>query len=240
MQPHLTDGEPELVPPAQLLRARAALATAPSPEARARHLLAVAAAAREHSSPASRFASRTVRGAAAVVATLAITSGLAAAQVLPTPAQRIFSSVSERFSSNEAPPATPEDTGGSGPSSDGPGLVATGGSADVDAVSGATTSTTDAATPGGPVAQTTTTTQPGSTTTTVPSTTTTIPGPLGPGSPDEPSEPGGTDGGPTDPGSGGDDGPTDPGTDGGTDGSVGTTEITVLTEDPDPAAGGPG
>ncbi|HEY9557693.1 MAG TPA: hypothetical protein VIR58_13230, partial [Acidimicrobiales bacterium] len=71
--------EPELAPPAELVRLHAALRHGPSPATRAKHLAAMAAAARESTStPAGRFASRGVRGIVAVVATLAVTSGLAA------------------------------------------------------------------------------------------------------------------------------------------------------------------
>lgn len=234
---HFPD-EPELLPPAELLRLRAALVRPPSSQVRTSHLAAIAAAARDHSSsPAGRFASRTVRGAAAVIATLAITSGLAAAQVLPAPAQRIFSSVSDRFTPDPpAPPATAGATQGvddpaSSPSR-GDGFreaTPSGGSDDptapASAIDDATTSTTEA--------PTTTTTHP------IVPTTTTIPGPSGPGSPD-PTDPGTTDGGPTDPGST-DGGPTDPGSGEPTDpGTVGTTEVppTVPPEDAVAPAGG--
>lgn len=235
---HFPD-EPELLPPPELLRLRALLVRRPTAQVRANHLTAIAAAAREHgSTPAGRFASRTVRGAAAVVATLAITSGLAAAQVLPAPAQRIFSSVSDRFTPDPvAPPATAGATAGEPDPAD-PGSGGTGGA----------TPPAAADEPSAPAVTdrpTTSTTARPSTTTTRPAlpTTTTIPGPSGPGSPDGPTDPGSTDGGPTDPGSGG---PTDPGSGEPTDpGTVGTTAVpptvtTVPTQDAVTPTGGSG
>jgi hypothetical protein len=228
--------EPDLVPPAELLRHRNALVQPPSPRTRSRHLAAITAAAREHSaSPAGRFASRSVRGAAAVVATLAITSGLAAAQVLPAPAQRIFSSVSGAFSP-DAPPATagdPDDTDATSLSTAPAGPDTTGGvlvPADTTSSSdGVTSSSADTIAPSSTA---TPTTAPPATPTTLDPTTTTIPGPTDPGSSDGPTDPGSTDGGPTDPGptdpGSTDGGPTDPGSD---DGTVSTTEVPPTTTD---------
>ncbi len=240
--PHPPGEEPELVPPAELLRLRAMLVRAPEPATRARHLAAITAAAREGrtSGHAGRFARRGVRVAAAVVASLAITSGLAGAQLLPQPAQRLLSSVGDRFSPDEAPPADPGATGGhAGAGSDGPARDAAaqpssdqGRSADGD---GDTTASE------APASSSTTTPPTSAPTTTEPptSTTTTIPGPVGPGSPDDPTDPVPTDGG-TDGGSSG--GSTDGGTAGGpTDGGsggMGTTEIPP--EGPTTTMGGPG
>lgn len=229
---HPTDDQPELVPPAELTRLRAALVRPPSPATRARHLAAMSTVARERTSTqVGRLASRSVRGAAAVVATLAITSGLAAAEVLPAPAQRIFSSVSDRLSpGNEAPPATAEDPAPVDDASTPP--------PGTDEPTGApSVATTDAEpTAEEPVAAapkpTTTSTSTTTTRPTVPTTTTTIPGPTEPGSPD-PSDPGSTDGGPIDPGT--EDGPTDPGTVGRTDVPPSTE---APTEDPVSPAGG--
>lgn len=250
---HDAQPEPELVPPAELLRHRAALTRAPAAHIRAAHLAAVGADVRERvTSPAGRFASRTLRGAAAVVAALTITTGLAAADVLPAPAGRILSSVSDRITGHRtAPPAEPVEVDATTSRSDGPeqGEDAGGTPPGVAEVEEPAPEAAKAAAS----RSTTTTTQPSTTTTTAaPTTTTTIPGPTQPGSPTEPIDPA-TDGGPTDPGTGG--GPTDPGTGGGatgpgtdgggeptdggtggsdTDDSVGTTGVstTVPTEDP--------
>jgi len=202
---HFAD-EPELVPPADLLRLRAELRRGPSASTRARHLAAAVEVSRHHArGAAGRFASRGVRAAVAVVASLVITTGLAAAQVLPPPAQRFLSSVSDRFS----PPTTarPAIAGDPGSGLDG--------SATVDGADDRAGDTGDAADGGDaitPTSEGTATTRSSSTVTTQPGTTTaptvTLPGPLGPGSPEDPTDPG-TDGGPTDPGT---DGPTDPGT----------------------------
>jgi hypothetical protein len=173
------DDGPELVPPAEMLRLRHALMRAPDPEVRAQHLAAVTAASRQGvmGGPVGRFASRGVRVAAAVVASLAITSGLAGAQLLPQPAQRLLSNVSQRFapSNDTPPPATtdePDDstsTTGSRP-----------GRPEVDPGVGiASTLATDAP----PDTSTATTAEPPV------ETTTTIAGPTGPGSPDDPADP---------------------------------------------------
>jgi hypothetical protein len=236
---HAAD-EPELVPPAELLRLRAELRRGPSASTRAKHLAAAVEVSRQHAGGAAgRFASRGVRAAVAVVASLVITSGLAAAQVLPPPAQRFLSSVSDRFS----PPTTAR-----------PARAGDAGRGSATTLDGAEGSTGDSGTSGDGVVTTPTsegasTTRPGATATTQPRTddttlpTVTVPGPLGPGSPDDPTDPG-TDGGPTDPGTDSTDGPTDPGTttttttvggtDGGTDGA-GTADVTTTTA---PASGG--
>jgi hypothetical protein len=170
-----SDG-PELVPPAALLRMRNALSDPPSAEVRAHHLAAVATASRQRSGPMGRYASRSARVAAAVVASLAITTGLAAAQVLPQPAQRLLSNVSDRFApSHEAPVTTvgeaPSDPGGKDPER---------GDGGAPAVSPATTDTVADPTP--PTTATRPVVSP-----------TTIPGPTGPGSPTDPTDPGPTD-----------------------------------------------
>lgn len=238
---HLAD-EPELVPPAELLRLRAELRRGPSASTRARHLAAAVEVSRLHAGGSvGRFASRGVRAAVAVVASLVITSGLAAAQVLPPPAQRFLSSVSDRFS--PPPTARPASAGDTGSGSDGSastldpagGPVTEAGDPTVD---DAATATSDGASSTRP--SSTATTQPGTTVTTAPPVT--LPGPLGPGSPEDPADPG-TDGGPTDPGT---DEPSDPGTtttttpggtDGGTDGA-GTADATTTTTTTAPGSGG--
>src|SRR5690606_26599951 len=89
---------PELVPPAELLELRGHLAVAPRVETRRAHLDAIVAQVRDHRRTAwGRAASSAARGAAAVVVTLTVTTGLAAADVLPDQAQKIFTSVSDRF-----------------------------------------------------------------------------------------------------------------------------------------------
>ena len=114
-----SDDGPEIVPPAELLRLRARLSRPPAPAVRAQHLAAVATAARQTgvAGHVGRFAGRGARAALAIVASLAITSGLAAAQVLPQPAQRLLSNVSDRFAPEpDAPPARadePDRDGGS-------------------------------------------------------------------------------------------------------------------------------
>lgn len=188
---HPDDG-PELLPPAELLRLRAELARPPGPELRARHLAATAMAARQlGNSPMGRFASRSARGAVAIVAALAITSGLAGAQLLPEQAQRLLSNVSDRFAPSDdsdppAEPATPGDatttlrsaTDDPAPEDDGPADVTT------------STTATATATTDEPVVGPGTTSVPTSVTTSPPSPTdTTIPGPAGPGSPDDPTDP---------------------------------------------------
>jgi hypothetical protein len=230
------DDEPELVPPPELARLRAILGRPPTHATRARHLAAATGASYESSGAAGRFARRGVRAAVAVVASLAITSGLAAAQVLPPPAQRFFSSVSDRIypSPPEAPPATatdpgvdPERTPTTDPARTGDAPAVTDSGGDPPATTASTrasapgvTSPTSISTPTAPV--------------------TTIPGPGGPGSPDDPTDPG-----PTDPGTDGGSGePTDPttttttpGTDGGTT-DAGTADATTTTTTPADSGGG--
>lgn len=211
---------PELAPPEHLLRMRDALVRPPSARTRATHLAAIASAMGErHATPASRWASRGVKGAAAVVAALTITSGLAAAEVLPPPAQRIFSSVSSHFSppksapAHETPAATDGQSSGSAPEGNG-----SDGASVAPANPDADTAPTTAAAPSS------TTVAPS--TTSVPKVTTTVPGPSGPGSgegpteptvPGEPADPGGdpTEPGPTDP---------EPG-----DGTVTATDLSTTT-----------
>lgn len=176
------DEGPELLPPVELLRLRAELARPPAPEVRAGHLAAAVHAAR-HRRPGSmgRFASRGARAAVAIVASLAITSGLASAQLLPDQAQRILSNVSERFApTDEHPPADPARPGDatttvrSEPEDDG---------REDDTPAPDVVVTTE------PVADVLTVPE---TSTTRPSTGTTIPGPGGPGSPDDPNDPAAT------------------------------------------------
>lgn len=238
---HPPHDEPELVPPAELLRLRALLSRSPDAGTRTRHLAAVTSAAREGivSSPAGRFARRGVRVAAAVVASLAITSGLAGAQLLPQPAQRLLSSVGERLSpSEDAPPAPTADAadqgdGGSEAPARGGALPLAEDREQLETTTTQPPTTTSTTTPPTSEPSTTTTTEPPA------STTTTIPGPGGPGSPDDPTDPGSTDGGSTDGGS--TDGVGTAETDGGTDGggSTGTTSTTeVPPEGPTTTVGG--
>ena len=183
------DEGPELLPPAELLRLRAELARPPADAVRAQHLAATAMAARQRGHlPMGRFASRSARAAVAIAASLIVTSGLAGAQLLPDPAQRLLSNVSERFAPESDPPAEPaqpsdatttraatEDD--SAPAGDKP--------------AAAPTSTTEA-----PVVEPV---RPSTTTTLLPSIDTTIPGPPGPGSPDDPTDPDATTTTTTDP-----------------------------------------
>lgn len=178
-----SDDRPEIVPPAELLRLRARLSRPPSPVVRAQHLAAAASAARQPgvAGQVGRFATRGARVAVAVVASLAITSGLAAAQVLPQPAQRLLSNVSDRFSPEpDAPPARSQDpSSGGSPTTDAPSREREG---------APTTAADDGADP--------TTVAPVTPTTAgrvVVAPSTTIPGPVGPGSPTDPTDPGPTD-----------------------------------------------
>ncbi len=180
----------ESVPPAELLRLRNALVRPPGAHVRAQHLAAAATTARHHplSGPVGRFASRGARVAVAVVASLAITSGLAGAQLLPSPAQRLLSNVSDRFApSQDAPPATAADPeAGDHSSQDAPSRPAQG---SPPPLAGDTPTTLGGAVSSGP-------------TTTAPHpTSTTIPGPIGPGSPEDPVDPEPTTTTTTDPGS---------------------------------------
>ena len=106
------DEGPELLPPAELLRLRAELARPPADAVRAQHLAATTMAARQRGHRAmGRFASRGARAAVAIAASLVITSGLAGAQLLPDQAQRLLSSVSDRFAPETDPPAEPAEPG---------------------------------------------------------------------------------------------------------------------------------
>lgn len=189
---------PELVPPAELLELRAHLAVAPRAETRRAHLDAIVAQVRDHRRTAwGRAASTAARGAAAVVVTLTVTTGLAAADVLPDSAQKVFTSVSDRFGGGDGTPT-------SDPADDISLTTTETTTRQADRETRATTSTTGPSTTSTsttvpePVVTTTTTstTQP-PTTTTVPPTTTTAPvaGPTDPGSPggvedpEEPAEP---------------------------------------------------
>jgi hypothetical protein len=173
------DEGPELLPPAELLRLRAELARPPADAVRAQHLAATTMAARQRGHRAmGRFASRGARAAVAIAASLIVTSGLAGAQLLPDPAQRLLSSVSDRFAPETDPPAEPAEPGDAttvpvAPERSAPADDRSGGDA---------TTTTEAPTV---VLDDPTTT----TTTLLPSVTTTIPGPAGPGSPDDPTDP---------------------------------------------------
>ncbi len=176
------DDGPELVPPAELLELRSHLSVAPSDEVRRTHLEAVVAQVRHGRRTAwGRVASGTARGAAAVVVTLTITSGLAAAQVLPAPAQKIFSSVSDRFTGrvDEADVPAPAATDPAPAAADDEATTTTTRRPAPEPVAATTTSTT--VVPPAPVV----TTPPKPTpSTTVPPTTTTVLSPTGPGSPD--------------------------------------------------------
>jgi hypothetical protein len=112
--------ELDLVPPAELLRAKAALSDEPEPELAHRHISAAAAAARAAhaarltvTSPAIQGAAVVVRRgskvavAAAVVALLSV--GLATPEVVQ-PAQRLLASMTDRITGSgvpETPPAEP-------------------------------------------------------------------------------------------------------------------------------------
>lgn len=188
------DDGPELVPPAELLDLRSQLSVAPHPEIRRSHLEAIVAQVRNRPRTAwGRVVSGAARSATALAVTLTVTTGLAAAEVLPEPAQKILSSVSDRFTgrvdSPEAPaeepeiaepaPAAEEDTSTANETTD---------RSTAEAVTSTTTSTTvaavapivTAAVEPEPTTTTTTTTVPPPTTTT-----TTILPPGGPDSPDE-------------------------------------------------------
>jgi hypothetical protein len=177
----ISEEGPELLPPAELLRLRAELARPPAAEIRSQHVAATAMAARQRGNrPMGRFASRGARAAIAIVASLAITSSLAGAQLLPDQAQRLLSNVSDRFAPSHGdtdPPADPAQPGDATvlrtPDGGGP-------TRDASAVDEVTTTTITGATAA----------PDGATTTTVPSTTsTTIPGPGGPGSSEDPTDP---------------------------------------------------
>jgi hypothetical protein len=185
------DEGPEPLPPAELLRLRAELARPPADAVRAQHLAATAMAARQRGHlPMGRFASRSARAAVAIAASLIVTSGLAGAQLLPDPAQRLLSNVSERFAPESDPPAEPAQPGDATTT-----RAATeddSAPADEPSVGRDPTSTTET-----PVVEPV---RPGPTTTTLlPSIDTTIPGPPGPGSPDDPTDPDATTTTTTDP-----------------------------------------
>jgi len=176
---------PEPVPPAELLRLRNVLTRAPRAEVRARHLAATVGAAQQRTvvSPVGRFAGHSARTAAVIVAALAITSGLAGAQLLPAQAQRLLSSVSERLNpiddgpsiDSELPAPEPTQSGSGGSSKS-----RTGSDDDPTAPAEVSPSTTD------DITGASSTTAASSSTTSPPRTTTTIAGPTGPGSPDDP------------------------------------------------------
>ena len=185
---------PELVPPAELLELRGHWAVAPRVETRRAHLDAIVAQVRDHRRTAwGRAASSAARGAAAVVVTLTVTTGLAAADVLPDQAQKIFTSVSDRFGGGDGTPTSePADDISLSPTE------TTTRQADRETkatTSTAAPSTTTSTTAPEPVVTTTTpTTQPPTTTTVPPTTTTTAPlaGPTDPGSPggvEDPEDP---------------------------------------------------
>jgi len=173
------DEGPELVPPAELLRLRTLLLRGPRAATRARHLAATTAEARQRplvAGTAGRFATWGGRVAVGIVASLAITSGLAGAQLLPQPAQRLLSGVSDRFAPPAEAPATTvadaadpvvADAGGSSGSADRRSRTVADGT-------GTGTEATDPAV---------TTVPP----TTDPPVVETIPGPTGPGSPGDPT-----------------------------------------------------
>ena len=182
------DDGPELVPPAELLELRSQLSVAPSDEVRRTHLEAIVAQVCHGRRTAwGRVASGTARGAAAVVVTLTITSGLAAAQVLPAPAQKIFSSVSDRFTGrvDEADVPAPATTDPAPAADDDEATTTTTREPAPEPVV-ATTTTSTTLVPPAPVV--TTPPEP-TTTTTTPPTPTTLPGPPGPGSEQEPEVP---------------------------------------------------
>jgi hypothetical protein len=172
------DEGPEPLPPAELLRLRAELARPPADAVRAQHLAATTMAARQRGHRAmGRFASRGARAAVAIAASLIVTSGLAGAQLLPDPAQRLLSNVSDRFAPETDPPADPAEPGDATTVP-----VAPERSAPADDRSGGDATTTTEA-------PTVVLDDPTTTTTLLPSVTTTIPGPAGPGSPDDPTDP---------------------------------------------------
>lgn len=191
----LSNDGPELVPPAELLALRAQLSVAPGAEVRRSHLEAIVAQVRiGRRSTWGRVASGAARSAAAVVVTLTITTGLAAAQVLPQPAQKILSTVSDRFGGGVDSPDVPDELDEpAAPEASEPVAVAesddvppareTTRSLDREPDVTATTSTTVA--PTTPVVTTPPEPEPTPTTTT----TTTIPGPTSPESPVAGEEP---------------------------------------------------
>lgn len=173
------DEGPELVPPADLLRLRTLLTRGPRAATRARHLAATTAEVRQRplvAGTAGRFATWGGRVAVGIVASLAITSGLAGAQLLPQPAQRLLSGVSNRFSppaeapattvADPADPVSVGDGGSSGSDRGATSLTGSGGAGDGSADDASTTTTTPTTAP--PVVET-------------------IPGPTGPGSPADPT-----------------------------------------------------
>jgi hypothetical protein len=189
---HHPDDGPEPLPPAELLRLRAELSRPPGAQVRAQHLVAPAMEARQRgNTPMGRFASRSARAAVAIVAALAITSGLAGAQLLPDQAQRLLSNVSDRFAPTDGdPPADPAQPGDtttvhSAPSAD-PG-------SDGDAPAGDSPTTTEGSVVDAALSTTTTTLHV--------ATSTTIPGPGSAGSPDDPNDPDATTTTTIDPGS---------------------------------------
>ena len=182
---------PELVPPAELLDLRSQLSVAPHPEIRRSHLEAIVAQVRNGRRTAwGRVASGAARGAMALAVTLTVTTGLAAAQVLPEPAQKILSSVSDRFTGRIDGPEVPEESEEAEPvpatdEADPATEAETTDRSTAEPVASTTTSTTIAVV--APVVTTVVEPEPTTTTTTTvpPAPTTTILPPTGPGSPDE-------------------------------------------------------
>lgn len=178
---------PELVPPAELLELRSQLSVAPHPEIRRSHLEAIVAQVRNRPRTAwGRVVSGAARGATALAVTLTVTTGLAAAQVLPAPAQKILSSVSDRFTGGVDSPDAPEepDVAEPAPASDDDTTTAAAETTDRSTAEPATTTTTsttvvavapDVTAAVEPTTTTTTTTAP------IPTTTapTTVPSPTG-------------------------------------------------------------
>jgi len=210
MSDHTYADSPELLPPAELLELRTHLAVAPRLEVRRAHLDAIVAQVRDgHRTPWGRVASQAARGAAAVAVTLTITTGLAAAQVLPEPAQKILSSVSDRFGGwvDRADVPTPPPEPAPAPVDDADDSVEAAETAprsEPVRQQSQITSTTDTPVEStvpttAPVTTTTSRPAPTTTTTTV-APTTTIPGPISSESPD-PDAAEGSDGGdePTEP-----------------------------------------
>lgn len=185
------DDGPELVPPAELLELRSHLAIAPRAEVRRTHLDAIVAQVRNRPRTTwGRVAASAGRSAAAVVVTLTVTSGLAAAQVLPEPAQKILSSMSDRITGRVGQPEAPEPTPEAEPapvadSKD----TATATESPRRTTSEPIATTTTSSTVVQSVEVTTTTTTAAPTTTVAPSTTTTIPGPSDSGSGGDPTAP---------------------------------------------------
>lgn len=219
LDPRHEDG-PELVPPVELLRLRNMLVRAPGTATRAQHLAATTVAARQRTTPGpmGRFASRGTRFAVGIVASLAITSGLAGAQMLPESAQRLLSNVSDRFAPSPATPTTIEEPD-AGPSPAGRRSAAP--ADDGAAPAGATASTDTVATTASPTTITSATSLP-------PAPATTLPGPTGPGSPEDPTGPEPTTTTTTDPGS------TTTTTSPGTTTTTSTTSTTSTTQAPPP------